>query len=289
MDYCGKSQKTIDARRLITRFKDGERLSAHDMDLIDKFREKERLRQKKLRECKRLTAGPPKKRGRRPRTSTSRLAKPKPIDHGPTVNEAKHNSVTQHSQEAVHYQCPHQIGFSVNFMESSYVNLTDSWPLGPRDDYQQDSDARIRCYSEHLTTLFDGTLAGPPIDMSLHDYTTIGPSIEHWRMSSESPTLSCLYRMAATGACSTQLPPLKYSAGSPSYTSMSSPDSTVVTPVSKAPPVENHVGLYQNGPLLVPSLVFGTDSKCDSREPMRQGAIDVGQMAADIFTDHLYY
>ncbi|KAK9321006.1 hypothetical protein V1517DRAFT_327568 [Lipomyces orientalis] len=281
MNFCGKSQKTTDARRLIARLKDGERLSTRDMDLVDKFRAKERLRQKKLREYKKLTAGPPKKRGRRPRSSTSSVAKPKAVGHGPTIDEAKHNSVTQHNQEGINCQ----IGFSVNFLESSYMNPTDSWSLGPpEEDYQQDSYARLRCDGAHLTTLFDSTSAVPPIGISLHDCTPTRPSIDHWRMSPDNPTLSYLYRMAATGAFSTPLPPLMYSVSSPSSTTLSFQEPTAVTPVREDPPE-----LYQNGPLLVSSLVFGTNGKCASREPMSQGAIDVEQITADIFTDHLYY
>ncbi|KAK9389030.1 hypothetical protein V1515DRAFT_396853, partial [Lipomyces mesembrius] len=66
MVTSGTHHQTTDPRRLIQHQKLGERLSTQEQELIQKFREKERVRQKNLREYRKLVFGFPKKRGRRP-------------------------------------------------------------------------------------------------------------------------------------------------------------------------------------------------------------------------------
>ncbi|KAK9363119.1 hypothetical protein V1504DRAFT_245186 [Lipomyces starkeyi] len=61
-------------RRLIQHQKLGERLSTQELELIRKFREKERVRQKNLREYRKLVFGFPKRRGRRPSAVKSHAA-----------------------------------------------------------------------------------------------------------------------------------------------------------------------------------------------------------------------
>ncbi|KAK9496240.1 hypothetical protein V1508DRAFT_13464 [Lipomyces doorenjongii] len=66
MVTSGTHHQTTDPRRLIQRQKLGERLSTQEQELIQKFREKERVRQKNLRQYRKLVFGFPKKRGRKP-------------------------------------------------------------------------------------------------------------------------------------------------------------------------------------------------------------------------------
>ncbi|KAK9320165.1 hypothetical protein V1517DRAFT_310093 [Lipomyces orientalis] len=72
MDVSGKHHKTKDARRLIKHQRNGEKLSTHELTLIQKFRDKERIRQKNLRDKKRSCEFP-KKRGRKPKAELQNI------------------------------------------------------------------------------------------------------------------------------------------------------------------------------------------------------------------------
>ncbi|KAK9317536.1 hypothetical protein V1524DRAFT_233425 [Lipomyces starkeyi] len=74
MVTTGTHHQTTDPRRLIQHQKLGERLSTQEQELIRKFREKERVRQKNLREYRKLVFGFPKRRGRRPSAVKSHAA-----------------------------------------------------------------------------------------------------------------------------------------------------------------------------------------------------------------------
>ncbi|KAK9482927.1 hypothetical protein V1527DRAFT_311670 [Lipomyces starkeyi] len=73
MVTTGTHHQTTNARRLIQHQKLGERLSTQEQELIQKFREKERVRQKNLREYRKLVLFP-KRRGRKPTAAKSHAA-----------------------------------------------------------------------------------------------------------------------------------------------------------------------------------------------------------------------
>ncbi|KAK9366403.1 hypothetical protein V1509DRAFT_597288 [Lipomyces kononenkoae] len=74
----GRHHQTTDPRRLIKQQKLGKKMSANELELIKQFRERERLRQKKLREFRRQIFGF-RKRGRKP--AVDRSTSGKFVDH----------------------------------------------------------------------------------------------------------------------------------------------------------------------------------------------------------------
>ncbi|KAK9320162.1 hypothetical protein V1517DRAFT_295950 [Lipomyces orientalis] len=64
-------RKTSDARRLIKYQKKGHKLSTQETELIEKYRDKERIRQQRFRKTRKL-AFPPRKRGRKPSTKSQK-------------------------------------------------------------------------------------------------------------------------------------------------------------------------------------------------------------------------
>ncbi|KAK9364900.1 hypothetical protein V1509DRAFT_634828 [Lipomyces kononenkoae] len=97
MESQDKHRKISDARRLIKYQRKGHKLSAQDLQLVEIYREKERLRQQRLRNDRRL-AFPPKKRGRKP------LAKPAKTDAAVSVVPKLASDLSDRIEKQKHYQ-----------------------------------------------------------------------------------------------------------------------------------------------------------------------------------------
>ncbi|KAK9427432.1 hypothetical protein V1505DRAFT_404361 [Lipomyces doorenjongii] len=82
MDPQEEHRKTSDARRLIKYQKKGHKLSTPELELIERYREKERVRQQRFRKGRKLLYPFPKKRGRKPKAKPDKIGEAMPVESG---------------------------------------------------------------------------------------------------------------------------------------------------------------------------------------------------------------
>ncbi|KAK9234537.1 hypothetical protein V1525DRAFT_452620 [Lipomyces kononenkoae] len=210
MESQERHRKISDGRRLIRYQRKGHKLSTQELDLIERYREKERIRQQSFRDARRLLF-PPKKRGRKPSAKSTKLgASVSMVPDGSHLSEKierqhQENVPQQSVASAVDvlingYNCYRGICFAP--IDSGFL-ANDQHTINFRR-HREDSSETIPCLSsstflesasmpeQHRSTSGKHSISSPPVYPATNATNLSVFDIYSLAASGTSPTPSCI-------------------------------------------------------------------------------------------------
>ncbi|KAK9349786.1 hypothetical protein V1523DRAFT_421828 [Lipomyces doorenjongii] len=244
MESQEEHRKTSDARRLIKYQKKGHKLSTPELELIERYREKERVRQQRFRKGRKLMCPFPKKRGRKPKVKPDKIGEAMPVESG-SLHLA--DRIARRYEEEV----PHQsVSSAVDILINGYRGICfvpiDSRFFAAHVNTQhtinsQPQNGEDSSRSPNVSLLLE-SLPADELAAELHRSTFRRSKVSSSSIDPTAPaaslSVSDVYSLAASGSSPT-----------PSCTSSSSTASSSVLTVSSSQSPEFSAFTPQIGPL----------------------------------------